>query len=139
MKYPILWGCSVKIRVYYEDTDMGGVVYHSNYLNFCERARSELFFARGETPLFEGGHFVVRHIEADFIKPARLGDMLDIQTRLEELKSASLTMRQKIYRGEEMLFDMRVRLAYLMSDGRIGRVDMENKSRLLEILYSFSK
>ncbi len=124
----------MKIRVYYEDTDMGGVVYHSNYLNFCERARSELFFAKGESPVFEGGHFVVRHLEADFRKPAVLGDLLDVGVDLVEMKSATLVMRQEIRRDGELLFSMTLRLAYLMTDGRIGRLDREKQLRLRGLL-----
>ena len=62
----------MQLRVYYEDTDTGGVVYHSNYLNFCERARSELFFQRGLSPHKTNAFFVVSHIDAKFIKPAHL-------------------------------------------------------------------
>lgn len=122
------------IRVYYEDTDMGGVVYHSNYLNFCERARSECFFSRGETPLFEGGHFVVRHLEADFKKSAVLGDLLDVTVEVLAIKAATLVMRQEIYRGEELLFILSLKLAYLMHDGTIGRLDSAKKAKLLSLL-----
>ncbi|MGD9625492.1 MAG: acyl-CoA thioesterase, partial [Arcobacter sp.] len=52
----------MKLRVYYEDTDAGGIVYHSNYLNFCERARSDVFFQKGFSPVLEGGHFVAKKI-----------------------------------------------------------------------------
>lgn len=124
----------MKIRVYYEDTDMGGVVYHSNYLNFCERARSELFFSKGETPLFEGGHFVVRHLEADFKKSARLGDLLDVTVEVLSMKSATLTMRQEIRREGEVLFTLTLKLAYLLLDGSIGRLDDGKKARLRSLL-----
>ena len=72
----------VKIRVYYEDTDAGGVVYHANYLKFCERARSELFFERGLSPAIDGGHFVVSQIEASFHSPAKLGDTLIVKNSI---------------------------------------------------------
>ena len=124
----------MKIRVYYEDTDMGGVVYHSNYLNFCERARSELFFAKGASPVFEGGHFVVRHLEADFRKPARLGDLLEVTVEVVEIRSASMTMRQQIFCREELLFEMTVKVAYLLHDGSIGRLDKAKKAKLLALL-----
>ncbi len=124
----------MKIRVYYEDTDMGGVVYHSNYLNFCERARSELFFAKGSSPVFEGGHFVVRHLEADFKKPAKLGDLLEVTVELVELRGVSMTMRQRIFREDELLFEMTVKVVYLLLDGSIGRLDEEKKAKLLRLL-----
>ena len=124
----------MKIRVYYEDTDLGGVVYHSNYLNYCERARSELFFSRGESPVMNGGHFVAKHIEADYKKPARFADELEVKTELLSMKYASFTLLQTIYRGEEKLFDMKIKLAYLTHDGEIGRFDDETRDYLLKII-----
>jgi len=122
------------LRVYYEDTDIGGVVYHANYLKFCERARSELFFAKGGTPRFEGGHFVVRRLEADYLKPAYLGDLLKVTVELESLQGATLLMRQRVFRADEPLFEMRVKLVYLLQDGRIGRLDAAKKAKLLSFL-----
>jgi len=122
------------IRVYYEDTDTGGVVYHANYLKFCERARSELFFSKGTTPLFEGGHFVVRRLEADFRKSARLGDLLEVTVELLEMKSATLQMRQQVLKAGEVLFEMTLKLAYLTQDGGIGRLDAGKKERLRSLL-----
>ena len=84
----------VQIRVYYEDTDAGGIVYHSAYLNFCERARSELFFQRGLSPVLESGHFVAKRVEADYISSARLGDLLCIETKLLVMKGASFDILQ---------------------------------------------
>lgn len=124
----------MKIRVYYEDTDMGGVVYHSNYLNFCERARSDLFFSKGASPVFEGGHFVVRRIEADFLAPARLGDLLDVATELVEMRKTFLLMHQKIYRNETLLFEARLKLGYLTLEGKIGRLDAAKQARLQSLL-----
>lgn len=103
----------MQVKVYYEDTDCGGVVYHSNYLNFCERARSELFFEKGLSPHKENEFFVVKHIVADYIKPAVFGDVLNIQTKLTTKKSASLSMTQDIYRNNELLFQSTVKVAYL--------------------------
>jgi len=103
----------VKLRVYYEDTDCGGVVYHSNYLNFCERARSELFFQKGLSPHKGDEFFVVKKIEANYIKPARFADVLDIKTELIGVKNTSLIMEQNIYKDEEHLFSMRVTVVFL--------------------------
>jgi len=103
----------VKIRVYYEDTDTGGVVYHSNYLNFCERARSEAFFSRGMNPVLENGHFVARRVEADFYMSAKLGDLLHIETELLEMKAASFTLKQKVFREDNLLFELKIILVYI--------------------------
>ncbi len=103
----------MKIQVYYEDTDCGGVVYHSNYLNFCERARSELFFQKGLSPHNGDEFFVVKKIEANYIKPARFADVLDIKTELIGVKNTSLVMEQNIYKDEEHLFNMRVTVVFL--------------------------
>jgi len=124
----------VKIRVYYEDTDLGGVVYHSNYLNFCERARSELFFSKGQSPVLEGGHFVAKSLEADYIKPALFADLLEVKTELVSLKYASFTLQQTIYRGEEKIFSMKIKLAYLTHKGEVGRFDDATRTMLQELL-----
>lgn len=124
----------MKIRVYYEDTDLGGVVYHSNYLNFCERARSELFFSKGQSPVLDGGHFVAKSLEANYIKPALFADVLEVKTELTSLKFASFTLKQSIYRGEEKIFEMKIKLAYLTHDGEIGRFDDDTREMLKELL-----
>jgi len=103
----------MQLRVYYEDTDTGGVVYHSNYLNFCERARSELFFQKGLSPHKANSFFVVTHIDAKFIKPALLGDILNIETTLLETKPASLSMSQNIFRDDKLIFKAIIKVAYL--------------------------
>jgi acyl-CoA thioester hydrolase len=120
----------VQIRVYYEDTDVGGVVYHSNYLNFCERARSELFFQNGSSPVLEEGHFVAKRIEADFIQSARFGDILHVKTHLLTMKGASFILHQEIYKDEEKLFEMRITLAHLDHQGRLLRMSERVKSLL---------
>jgi acyl-CoA thioester hydrolase len=120
----------VKIRVYYEDTDVGGIVYHSNYLNFCERARSELFFENGSSPVLEEGHFVAKRIEADFIKPARFSDILHVRTQLLQMKGASFTLHQEIYKDNEKLFEMRITLAHVDHEGRLLRMNDRVKSLL---------
>ena len=69
------------LRVYYEDTDVGGIVYHSVYLNFIERARSEIFFQNGISPMDNQYHFIVKEINAKFLKSATLGDELKVITK----------------------------------------------------------
>ncbi len=124
----------MKIRVYYEDTDVGGVVYHANYLNFCERARSEMFFTKGKSPILDSGHFVASSLEANYVKPAFFADVLEVTTELVSLKFASFTLKQVIYRGEEKIFEMKIKLAYLTHDGAIGRFDDETREMLRELL-----
>lgn len=99
------------IRVYYEDTDCGGIVYHTNYLKYCERARSEIFFANHSTPHTESIGLVVRHIEADFLDSARLGDLLHIQSEIIKLGKSSVVLKQDIYKESEIIFRAMVKLA----------------------------
>jgi len=120
----------VKIRVYYEDTDVGGVVYHSNYLNFCERARSQLFFDVGRSPILEGGHFVAKHIEADYLKSAKFADVVEVKTQLIQLKNASFTLLQQIFRDEEKLFEMKILLVYLDFEGHMSKIPEREKEFL---------
>ena len=112
----------MKIRVYYEDTDLGGIVYHTNYIKFCERARSEVFFQKGLMPtLGETSGFVVRHINADFLATSTLGDMLDVTTELLSLKSSSLVLLQEVWKEEVKLFSMEVVLVYI-EEGKPSRI-----------------
>ena len=103
----------MQIRVYYEDTDVGGVVYYANYLKFCERARSELFFQKDLSPHNGDEFFVVKHVEADYIKSAIFGDLLEVKTKLLDKKSASITLYQEVFRGDELLFTGSFKLAFL--------------------------
>ena len=104
----------MKIRVYYEDTDAGGIVYHTNYIKYCERARSEIFFEKNMSPtLGVNSGFVVRTITANFQATSTLGDMLDVTTKLLTLKSSSLLLLQEVWRDEVKLFSMEVVLVYL--------------------------
>ncbi|MBN2870625.1 MAG: YbgC/FadM family acyl-CoA thioesterase [Campylobacterales bacterium] len=121
------------IRVYYEDTDVGGVVYHSNYLNFCERARSHLFFDVGRSPILEGGHFVAKHIEADYLKSAKLGDLLEVKTSLVEMKKASFTLLQQVFRDAELLFEMTIVLVYIDFSGKMTKIPDEEKDLFLSL------
>lgn len=103
----------MKIRVYYEDTDCGGIVYHTNFIKFCERARSEVFFSVGKMPCVQDAGFVVRSIKANFYKSAFLGDLLEVKTQILELKKATLILLQEIKRDGEKLFDMEVKLGFV--------------------------
>ncbi|MGL1833951.1 tol-pal system-associated acyl-CoA thioesterase [Rhodocyclaceae bacterium SMB388] len=105
----------LQLRVYYEDTDAAGVVYYANYLRFCERARTEalrtLGFEQGRLLAEKGIGFVVRSVQATFIRPARLDDPLLIASTVTRLGGASLEFDQKVLRGAELLFDSRISIA----------------------------
>ncbi|MGA9321898.1 MAG: tol-pal system-associated acyl-CoA thioesterase [Xanthobacteraceae bacterium] len=114
------------VRVYYEDTDFTGIVYHANYLRYMERGRTNylrligadhraLFaVAEKEAPGFA---FVVRSMTLDYLRPARMDDILEVVTEPEEVKGASITLRQRVMRGEELLVGASVRVAFI-SGGR---------------------
>jgi len=123
----------MQIRVYYEDTDTGGVVYHSNYLNFCERARSEAFFDKALNPILKDGHFVARKIVGDFHKSAKLGDMLRVTNKLAKMKSASFILVQTIYKEDEKVFTLEITLAYIDFAGKPQKIDTQTKELILEL------
>ena len=106
---------TLPIRVYYEDTDAGGVVYYANYLKFCERARTEWLRTLGVSQQAlideQGLAFVVRSVQADYLASARLDDALEVVTRVAMLRRASILFEQQIMRGQELLFTTRVLLA----------------------------
>ena len=116
----------MQIRVYYEDTDFSGIVYHANYLRFMERGRTNhlrlmgaeqhALFAQAlaETPGFA---FVVRSMQIDYLKPARMDDVLDVVTWPREVKGASIALAQEVRRGTELLVKADVRVAFIC-DGR---------------------
>jgi acyl-CoA thioester hydrolase len=107
------------VRVYYEDTDAGGVVYHARYLHFFERGRSEwlraLGFEQDEMVERDGVIFAVRRAEVDFIAPARFNDALRVVSEVQERRRASLTFRQEIRRGgdDRLLCAARIQVACL--------------------------
>lgn len=123
----------MQIRVYYEDTDTGGVVYHSNYLNFCERARSEAFFKKGMTPVLESGHFVARKVNADFYTSAKLGDLLEIKSELLEMKAASFSLKQTIFRDDVKIFELEILLVYITFEGKVQKLDAKSKELVLSL------
>jgi acyl-CoA thioester hydrolase len=114
------------VRVYYEDTDAGGVVYHANYLQFAERARTEMLRCIGlqQSRLLadEGIAFVVRRCIVDFLAPARLDDHLLVATRLKDLRGASLDLEQTVSRDDLALARLQVRVACMAIDGRPKRL-----------------
>jgi acyl-CoA thioester hydrolase len=114
------------VRVYYEDTDFTGIVYHASYLRFMERGRTNYLRLIGadQRALFEatereapGFAFVVRSMAIEFLKPARMDDVLIVTTEPEELKGASMTLRQRVMRQADVLVEAHVRVAFV-SGGR---------------------
>ncbi|PZP55586.1 MAG: tol-pal system-associated acyl-CoA thioesterase [Micavibrio aeruginosavorus] len=112
----------IQCRVYYEDTDAGGVMYHANHIKFCERGRTEFLrsfeLQNSDLHAENGVLFVVRHLEADYFKPARLDDLLTVKTSLKSIKNTSFMMRQEIFKGEEVLFGMDVLLVTVNTQGK---------------------
>jgi acyl-CoA thioester hydrolase len=116
----------MQLRVYYEDTDFSGAVYHASYLRFMERGRTNYLRLLGadQRALFQqteaeapGFAFVVRSMQIEFLKPARMDDLLDIITEPEEVRGASITLHQQVRRGDETLIDAEVKVAFV-SGGR---------------------
>ena len=107
----------IEIRVYYEDTDFSGLVYHASYLRFLERARTELLRARGfENAALAAEHgvgFVVRRVELEYLSPARMDDLLKVSAELQSPKGALTVFEQIVRRGEEILCRGRVELVTL--------------------------
>jgi len=126
------------IRVYYEDTDAGGIVYHAGYLRFAERARSEFLRVIGwehERMLRETGlGWVVRRAEIDFKAPARLDDALTVATWLAEMSGASMRAVQSVRRGVAELVRLHLQLVLLTPSGRPGRIPATLRATLLPFL-----
>jgi acyl-CoA thioester hydrolase len=112
----------MQIRVYYEDTDFSGIVYHANYLRFMERGRTNYLrllgadqhalFAEAETEE-PGFAFVVRSMQLEFLKPARMDDLLEVVTWPLDVKGASITLGQEVRRGELLLLEAKVKVAFV--------------------------
>ena len=115
-----------QVRIYFEDTDCGGIVYHTNYIKYCGRARSEIFFANTMQPYSGNCGFVVSGLEAKFYASAKLGDVLEVQTEVLQMRQTSVRLRQDIYRitqghntsslsptTQDRVFGMEVTLAFV--------------------------
>lgn len=117
-----------EIRVYYEDTDMAGIVYYANYLRFIERARSDWVREAGIDQLAmkeSGVVFAVRRVEADYIAPARYGDVLEVRTTLDSLTSARMVMAQQVWCGEVLIFTANVLIVCIGAGGKPVRLPAE--------------
>jgi|SRR5450631_4469428 len=128
----------MEVRIYYEDTDAAGIVYHANYLKFFERARTEYFRERGllVSELAAAGHvFPVIRMEVDFIFPARLDDLLSIVTSPAQSSGASFSLRQQIYRtcDDRLLVNALVKLACVGPDLKARRIPA-NVRQIVEVV-----
>jgi acyl-CoA thioester hydrolase len=126
------FGHRIKARVYFADTDFSGVVYHARYLEFLERGRSDYLRLTGihHTELAAGSHgerivWVVRRMEIDFRMPARIDDILTVETRTQAISGARIFMAQKITRDDELLIEAKVEAAIIGETGRPKRFPKE--------------
>ncbi|MGO4907249.1 tol-pal system-associated acyl-CoA thioesterase [Pseudorhodobacter sp. W20_MBD10_FR17] len=128
-------GHQFDLRVYYEDTDLAGIVYYANYLKFIERARSEwvrtLGVDQAALKARDGVVFAVRRVEADYLQPAVFDDLLQVRTVLLELTAARLVIEQAVYRGDVRLFEAKVVLVCLAGTGRPVRLPKGLRERLI--------
>ncbi|HLA02286.1 MAG TPA: tol-pal system-associated acyl-CoA thioesterase [Aestuariivirga sp.] len=112
------------VRVYYEDTDFSGAVYHANYLKFCERARSDCLRLLGihHSEMHGTASFVVRRMVCDFLKPALIDNLLEVETRFVEFAGARMELTQTVMRASEKLFEAQVTVALVDGQGRPKRL-----------------
>jgi tol-pal system-associated acyl-CoA thioesterase len=121
----------IKIKIYYEDTDAGGVVYYANYLRFMERARTEFLAEKGINIAElhnQGLFFVVIHVDISYKRPVRLGETVDVSTEVVEVKSASMTMRNRVCKDNIVMVDALITFARIDRSGRPRRLPDSFKS-----------
>ncbi len=125
------------IRVYYEDTDLAGIVYYANYLKFIERARTEALraFDVDQMALRDelGVVFAVRRVEADYIFPARMDDQLLVETKTTQIKGASVVLSQVITRDGQPIFDAKVTIVALSPSGKPARIPAQVREALAKL------
>jgi acyl-CoA thioester hydrolase len=116
---------SIKVKIYYEDTDAGGVVYYANYLRFMERARTEFLAEKGVNIAElhnQGLFFVVTHVDISYKRPARLGEIIDVTTEVMEIKKASMTIRNRICKEGFVMVEALITIACIDKDGKPKRL-----------------
>ncbi len=122
------------VRVYFEDTDLTQVVYHANYLRYMERARSDMLALAGidQREVMAGGHgyYAVAGLEIAYKRPARLGDALEVRSRVLRVRAAATLTAQQVWRGDELLTDATVTAAWLDAAGRPQRQPADWATRL---------
>ncbi len=116
----------MQVRVYYEDTDCMGIVYHTNYLKYCERARSEWFFANDGKKFLEENAFALREIKAIYKAPAKLGDILTIKNIPQDYDKFCLNLKQIIYKDDKVIFEAYIKLVHL-KNGKLSPISDELK------------
>lgn len=128
------------IRIYYEDTDLSGVVYHANYLRFMERGRSEFFRLAGISELarLEGPDafaWTLRKVQIEYLRPARLDDLIDVHTKGMSLTGARMIAAQDIYCRGELLTRGQVEACVMSLNGRPKRIPQDMRDKLSPLLY----
>jgi acyl-CoA thioester hydrolase len=126
------------VRVYFEDTDFSGLVYHASYVRWCERGRSDYLRLIGNEhrALIEGGAnaepaaFVVRRMRLEYLKPARIDDILEIETRVVEARGATLNLAQRVMRGNTVLFEAEVLVVLVSVSGKPQRINQRIRAGL---------
>jgi acyl-CoA thioester hydrolase len=118
----------LRIKIYYEDTDAGGVVYYANYLKYMERARTEFLLDNGigVAKYHENGFFfMVIHVNVDFKRPARLGDSIEVTTEIIEMTNVTITLRHHISKENTLSVEAYVKVACINKDGKPQRLPEE--------------
>lgn len=126
------------VRVYFEDTDFSGLVYHASYLRWCERGRSDYLRLVGNEhrALIEGGDgaepsaFVVRRMRLEYLKPARIDEVLEVETRVAEVKGAALSLAQRVLRDGVVLFEAEVLVVLVSVSGKPQRLNQRLRAGL---------
>jgi len=116
---------SIKVKIYYEDTDAGGVVYYANYLRYMERARTEFLAEYGINVADyhdQGSFFVVTHVDIMYKRPARLGEIIDVTTEVQDMRNASMTIRNRILKEDALLVEALLTFACIDKEGRPRRL-----------------
>ena len=128
------------IRVYYEDTDLSGLVYHANYLRYMERGRSEFFRSAGITRLAqleepEPTAWTLRKVSVEYFRPARIDDLIEVHTRCVSLSGARMTADQKVHLGGTLLVHGTVEACIITLSGKPRRIPQEMRDKLLPFLF----
>ncbi|WP_456480013.1 acyl-CoA thioesterase [Nautilia sp.] len=109
----------MKKRIYYDSTDAGGIVYHAEYIKFCEQARSEIFFQNNI--FFQNEGYVVTDLKAKYIAPAKLGDVIEIKTKILNYTKIKVCILQEIYKENRKIFILEINVVYI-KDGKIAKI-----------------
>ncbi|GAB6074312.1 acyl-CoA thioesterase [Nautilia lithotrophica] len=113
----------MKKRIYYDSTDAGGIVYHTEYIKFCEQARSEIFFKHNI--FFENEGYVVTDLKAKYISSAKLGDIIEIKTKILNYTKIRVNIYQEIFKDEKKIFELEVNVAFI-KNGKITKIPQKH-------------